>query len=134
MESAAIFLLLIIYQFSLTDCVNICFFLQVMESQADKSTSNTPTTPLGSSQGIKDSNELPPSNSVTECETNPGDTLDDGEKPGGKRKRSVVWNHFKQLIVNGQEKTKCNYCQKRLGGSSKNGTKHLLDHFQRCPR
>jgi hypothetical protein len=36
--------------------------------------------------------------------------------------------------VNGQEKAECNYCQKKLGGSSKNGTKHLLDHFQRCPR
>ena len=114
----------------------VFFYLQVMESQADKSTTNTPITPLGSSQGVKDSNEPepPPSNSVTECETNPNDTLDDGEKPSGKRKRSVAWNHFKQLIVNGQEKAECNYCQKKLGGSSKNGTKHLLDHFQRCPR
>jgi len=98
------------------------FFLHVMESQADKSTSNTPT-PLGSSQGVKDSNELRPCNSVTQCETNPGDTLDDGEKPGSKRKRSVAWNHFKELIVNGQKKGECNYCQKKLGRSMvyKNG-------------
>ena len=83
-----------------------------MESQADKSTTNTPTTALGSSQGVKDSNEPPPANSVTECETNPNDTLDDGEKPSGKRKRSVAWNHFKQLIVNGQEKAECTIVRK----------------------
>jgi len=105
------------------------FFLQVMELQADKSTTNTPTTPLGSNQGVNDSNEPPPCNSITECETNPNDTLNEGEKPGGKRKRYVAWNHFKQLIVNGQEKAECNYCQKKLGGSSKSDTKHLLDHF-----
>ncbi|KAI3747631.1 hypothetical protein L6452_10167 [Arctium lappa] len=103
-----------------------------MESQADKSTSN-PTTPLGSSQGVKDSNEPPPSNSTTQCETNPSDALDDGEKSGGKRKRSVAWNHFKKLKVNGEDKAECNYCEKRLGANSKNGTKHLLDHFERCP-
>ena len=44
-----------------------------MESQAGKSTTNTPITPLGSSQGVKDSNEPepPPSNSVTELRQTP---------------------------------------------------------------
>ncbi|KAL0559428.1 hypothetical protein IC582_004038 [Cucumis melo] len=27
----------------------------------------------------------------------------------------------------------CNYCGKKLGGESKNGTKHLHDHFKICP-
>ncbi|KAL2344571.1 hypothetical protein Fmac_005856 [Flemingia macrophylla] len=31
----------------------------------------------------------------------------------GKRKKvSVIWNHFKRKIVNGEDKTMCNYCSK----------------------
>ena len=26
----------------------------------------------------------------------------------------------------------CNYCGKKLGGESRNGTKHLHDHFKIC--
>ncbi|XP_076905372.1 zinc finger BED domain-containing protein RICESLEEPER 2-like [Bidens hawaiensis] len=98
--------------------------------------SNTPTysTPQGSSEGVHDSNEPPPTNFTTHDESNLDDTFEDGQNVGGKRKRSAVWNHFKLMKVNGEDKAECNYCKKKLGGSSKNGTSHLRDHFERCPR
>ena len=52
----------------------------------------------------------------------------------GKRKlTSIVWSHFKKQKIDGVQKAICNYCGKKLGGESKNGTKHLHDHFNRCP-
>ena len=52
----------------------------------------------------------------------------------GKRKlTSIVWNHYKKQRIDGVDKAICNYCGKKLGGESKNGTKHLHDHFNRCP-
>ncbi|XP_062110077.1 zinc finger BED domain-containing protein RICESLEEPER 2-like [Humulus lupulus] len=57
----------------------------------------------------------------------------DSEKTETKRKlTSFVWNHFKKQKINGVDKAVCNYCQKILGGSSKNGTTHLRDHFNIC--
>ncbi|KAL5560719.1 hypothetical protein UlMin_036930 [Ulmus minor] len=55
---------------------------------------------------------------------------------GGEKKRkqtSVVWNHFSKRKCDGLWKAVCNYCDKKLGGESKNGTRHLHDHFKRCP-
>ncbi|KAH7661090.1 Ribonuclease H-like protein, partial [Dioscorea alata] len=46
---------------------------------------------------------------------------------------SVVWNHFKKEKIDNKWKAICNYCQKKLGGESKNGTKYLHDHFASCP-
>jgi len=36
------------------------------------------------------------------------------------------------MKVNGEDKAKCKYCKKFLGGKSRNGTKHLLQHMERC--
>ncbi|KAL8478241.1 hypothetical protein ACS0TY_030221 [Phlomoides rotata] len=52
------------------------------------------------------------------------------------RKRSltsVVWNHFKREKIDDKWKAICNFCNKKLGGDTKNGTKHLHDHFKICP-
>ncbi|ESR43740.1 hypothetical protein CICLE_v10011114mg [Citrus x clementina] len=46
-----------------------------------------------------------------------------------KRKKSEAWDHFSKrngLAV-------CNYCGREFDGSSKKGTTHLKNHFQRCP-
>ncbi|KAJ9557959.1 hypothetical protein OSB04_012573 [Centaurea solstitialis] len=45
-----------------------------------------------------------------------------------KRLKSVIWNHFKQVYVDG-----CNYCNKKLTGRANDGTTHLKDHFTICP-
>ncbi|KAK1421801.1 hypothetical protein QVD17_24433 [Tagetes erecta] len=51
-----------------------------------------------------------------------------------KRKlTSLVWDHFKKIKINGEEKAECNYCKSKLGAKSKNGTKHLHAHLKSCP-
>ncbi|KAJ9557705.1 LOW QUALITY PROTEIN: hypothetical protein OSB04_012319 [Centaurea solstitialis] len=52
-----------------------------------------------------------------------------------KRLKSVVWNHFKQVYVDGVRRyAECNYCSKKLTGRANDGTTHLKDHFTSCPR
>ncbi|XP_042467437.1 zinc finger BED domain-containing protein DAYSLEEPER-like [Zingiber officinale] len=53
-----------------------------------------------------------------------------GEK---KRKiRSIAWDHFEKKLIEGKWKAVCNDCKKSLGGETKNGTKHLLNHMKTC--
>ncbi|KAI3496146.1 hypothetical protein L1887_38499 [Cichorium endivia] len=61
-------------------------------------------------------------------------SVDDGNTLiGNKRKlTSPVWKHFKRMKVNGELKAECNYCKKKLGAKSKNGTRHLHDHYNGC--
>ncbi|KAF1870898.1 hypothetical protein Lal_00030209 [Lupinus albus] len=53
-------------------------------------------------------------------------------QPAPKKHRSVVWEHFQKIKVNGVDKAECKYCRKQLGGSSRNGTKHLHNHMELC--
>ncbi|KAF7801647.1 zinc finger BED domain-containing protein RICESLEEPER 2-like [Senna tora] len=53
---------------------------------------------------------------------------------GQKRKTSVVWNHFKKLKMNGDDKSECNYCKNRLTAKAIDETNHLHKHFSTCPR
>jgi hypothetical protein len=58
---------------------------------------------------------------------------EDGTEVGSKRKlTSVVWKEFKRVKWNGQVKAKCMYCFTKIGGETKNGTKHLHDHLKSC--
>jgi len=41
--------------------------------------------------------------------------------------------HFTLEVGDDVDKAICKYCKKALGGSSKNGTKHLRDHQRSCP-
>lgn len=52
----------------------------------------------------------------------------------GKTRKFIsdVWEHFTLEVQDGIDKAICKYCKKALGGSSKNGTKHLRDHQQSC--
>ncbi|XP_023752092.2 zinc finger BED domain-containing protein RICESLEEPER 3-like [Lactuca sativa] len=104
-----------------------------MEQQADSSKTNNPKD---NNHGVNKSNLSTPAanDSMTQNET-PNDDVHELESVGRKRRqRSVVWNHFKKMKVNGIEKAECKYCKKKLGGSSKNGTRHLHDHFKVCIR
>lgn len=58
--------------------------------------------------------------------------LEDEAKVGEKRLRSVVWQHFKKINVEGVDKAECNYCKKLLGAQRRNGTKHLHEHHKVC--
>jgi len=50
----------------------------------------------------------------------------------GKRRTSVVWNHFKKQKLDGKWNAICNYCGSKLLGESKQGTSHLMAHFRCC--
>src|SRR5438105_15472127 len=43
--------------------------------------------------------------------------------------RSVVWNDFELVLVDGVQKAKCNQCKRKLSATSRNGTTHL----KTCP-
>ncbi|XP_038716389.1 zinc finger BED domain-containing protein RICESLEEPER 3-like [Tripterygium wilfordii] len=49
-----------------------------------------------------------------------------------RRHKSPAWDHFEEKYVGGKRKAMCPDCKKVLGGESKNGTKHLLDHMKSC--
>lgn len=50
------------------------------------------------------------------------------------RQKSFVWNHFTKVKVDGKDKAQCNYCSKKLNGSSNDGTSHLKGHLGCCPK
>ena len=89
---------------------------------------------------LKDSVEA--TQSAPSSNTTPPCNVDENAKEieivptGGEKKRkqtSVVWNHFSKRKCDRLWKAVCNYCDKKFGGESKNGTRHLHDHFKRCP-
>jgi hypothetical protein len=52
---------------------------------------------------------------------------------GDKRKlRSAVWNEFTKVVIGDTVKAKCNYCFKKLSGTTRNGTNHLRLHLKSC--
>ena len=53
---------------------------------------------------------------------------------GSKRRKltSVVWNDFDKIIEDGQDYAICKHCKGKLKADSKNGTKHLHVHIDRC--
>lgn len=94
-----------------------------------------------------DIQSTPPTNEVAFNQTPINILEDDNENRGieshdtdvinenGKRpRRSWVRDYFDLKKINGQDKEICRYCEKKLGGSSKNGTSLLGDHFKSCPR
>ncbi|PON72105.1 Zinc finger, BED-type [Parasponia andersonii] len=84
--------------------------------------------PIGNLEKISNEN-VNDSNHITTDEYSPKDST---LLP--KRKLiSDVWNHFKRQNINGLMKAICNYCEKKLGFESKNGTNYLREYWKRCP-
>ncbi|KAL5570508.1 hypothetical protein UlMin_027083 [Ulmus minor] len=86
--------------------------------------------------GVDDTQSAPSPNTTPSCNADENDKEIEIVPTEGEKKRkqtSVVWNHFSKRKVDGLWKAVCNYCDKKLGGESKNGTRHLYDHFKRCP-
>jgi hypothetical protein len=96
----------------------------------------------GSNQSQCPASEAPmqESPSVTDSinDSEPIDIDDEDEEDedvvaGSKRKRtSAVWKEFTEVWIGGNVHAKCNYCSKKLSGSSKNGTNHLHLHLKSC--
>ncbi|KAJ1279080.1 hypothetical protein BS78_04G127900 [Paspalum vaginatum] len=59
-----------------------------------------------------------------------GDVIVDGRKR--RKLKSKAWLEFTREEINGVWKAKCMWCHIRLGGDTRNGTKHLHDHLAIC--
>ncbi|XP_019149948.1 PREDICTED: zinc finger BED domain-containing protein RICESLEEPER 3-like isoform X2 [Ipomoea nil] len=57
-------------------------------------------------------------------------------KPKAKRQRSEVWDHFHKFITDsGENKARCNYCERELFADTKlNGTSSLKSHLKSCSK
>ncbi|KAK0597313.1 hypothetical protein LWI29_023986 [Acer saccharum] len=52
-----------------------------------------------------------------------------------RKQRSDVWEHFhKSKDEDGNDRARCNLCDKDFDGSSKKGTTHLRNHFKSCQK
>ncbi|RYR27061.1 hypothetical protein Ahy_B02g061391 [Arachis hypogaea] len=53
--------------------------------------------------------------------------------PNKKGLTSEAWKHFRREQIDGKWKAICKYCERKIGGDTKQGTKHLHDHIIICP-
>ncbi|GER44259.1 HAT family dimerisation domain containing protein [Striga asiatica] len=52
---------------------------------------------------------------------------------GGNSRRSIVWQHFEELVVDGISRAKCKHCEKLYRcDTRRNGTSSLLHHMSVC--
>jgi hypothetical protein len=95
--------------------------------------SDSATPPSGSAVSPSGS-AAPPTNSATATGGNADVVEVEEDAPVGvKRKlRSVVWNDFDLIKVNGVYKARCKWCKKHLGGETRYGTTHLKNHLAIC--
>lgn len=96
----------------------------VSGSQTSSPISESPQSPMIPSEENQSNSSSSPINSEQV-------EADDG---GKSRLKSAMWNHYDRIQVDGVYRAVCHYCSKSLGGETKNGTKHLHDHFRRCPK
>ncbi|XP_054816900.1 zinc finger BED domain-containing protein RICESLEEPER 2-like [Prosopis cineraria] len=73
----------------------------------------------------------------TEEENEGNESKNEGES-GRKRRKSVVWAHFKRLLLdktNGEPCAKCKYCPTIIGcDSTRHGTNGMRKHVKKCPK
>ncbi|RYR45974.1 hypothetical protein Ahy_A07g031743 [Arachis hypogaea] len=53
--------------------------------------------------------------------------------PNKKELTFEAWKHFRREKIDGKWKAICKYCERKIGGDTKQGTKHLNDHIRICP-
>ena len=83
-------------------------------------------------ESVNESEAIEIDDDEEEIEIEPSDE-EDGAEVGSKRKlTSVVWKEFKRIRWHGKIKAKCIYCNTKLGGETRCGTKHLHCHLKSC--
>ncbi|KAJ8423930.1 hypothetical protein Cgig2_032944 [Carnegiea gigantea] len=98
----------------------------------------TPSPGIPQPSATQPSHSRPPlhPNSYAEndfIDLEPYDTGTQSRKP--RQLKSIVWHHFRRVMVNGEQKADCLHCNQRLSTTSKNDTSHLKDHLEkRCPK
>ncbi|KAK9713914.1 hypothetical protein RND81_06G058800 [Saponaria officinalis] len=48
------------------------------------------------------------------------------------KKRSWLWDHFNEVIIDGKKRAGCRYCTSNVCGDSKSGTSVMKNHLDRC--
>ncbi|KAK9706398.1 hypothetical protein RND81_07G121500 [Saponaria officinalis] len=48
------------------------------------------------------------------------------------KKRSWLWDHFNEVIIDGKKRAGCRYCTSNVCGDSKSGTSVMKNHLERC--
>ncbi|XBH61025.1 hypothetical protein VPH35_115537 [Triticum aestivum] len=70
---------------------------------------------------------------IQQADATESEVVNAGTQSGSKRKRrSVVWNDFEEVIVDGKLKAECVFCHKKLSGEQSHGTSHLRSHLETC--
>jgi len=83
-------------------------------------------------ESVNESEAIEIDDDEEEIQIEPSDE-EDGAEVGSKRKlTSVVWKEFKRVRWHGKIKAKCIYCNTKLGGETRCGTKHLHCHLKSC--
>ena len=95
------------------------------------STSNQPSPLVDQSSPLIDSSQPQTQDDTNEVEMGEEELE---SKLANNKLRSVVWQHFKKVKIDGVWKAVCNYCTKKLLGESKSGTKHLHNQYKICPQ
>ncbi|KAK8990802.1 hypothetical protein V6N11_028762 [Hibiscus sabdariffa] len=77
---------------------------------------------------------LPNSEDTQPSLSQPNVVVDNNESSeyNPSRLKSAIWEHFTKEKTNNEWKEICKHCNRKLGGDSKNGTKHLHVHLGRC--
>nr|KAJ0221048.1 hypothetical protein LSAT_V11C200064420 [Lactuca sativa] len=89
--------------------------------------SEQPSTPIGSTNvDVEHDNTSPNVPSFEESHQS------DAVNPPNKIQKSIAWDQFVKVTVNGKLKAQCKTCNALLGADPKNGTKHLLVHREKC--
>ncbi|XP_023732209.1 zinc finger BED domain-containing protein RICESLEEPER 4-like [Lactuca sativa] len=89
--------------------------------------SEQPSTPIGSTNvDVEHDNTNPNFPSFEEA------LQSDAVNPPNKRQKSIAWDQFVKVTVNGKLKAQCKTCNALLGADPKNGTKYLLVHREKC--
>ncbi|RYR38527.1 hypothetical protein Ahy_A09g043569 [Arachis hypogaea] len=84
-----------------------------------------------SSTPIENNNEIEPTQDDEEGGQEVSQEVQNS--PNKKGLTSEAWKHFRREKIDGKWKEICKYCERKIGGDTKQGTKHLHDHIRICP-
>ncbi|RYR38337.1 hypothetical protein Ahy_A09g043369 [Arachis hypogaea] len=84
-----------------------------------------------SSTPIENNNEIEPTQDDEEGGQEVSQEVQNS--PNKKGLTSEAWKHFRRENIDGKWKEICKYCERKIGGDTKQGTKHLHDHIRICP-
>ncbi|PIN05612.1 hypothetical protein CDL12_21846 [Handroanthus impetiginosus] len=99
----------------------------------------SPNTPVGSNEvppaTLNPSEktqqiELPP-NEISPANSDTQDVIE-RSSPNKRGLTLEAWTHFKRQKIDDKWKAIYKYCDRKLGGDTRQGTKHLHDHIRTC--